>query len=227
MKNLQRGFAISIVIAAIALLVVGGGIYVYTSKNVEAPADIPIACTMDAMQCPDGSYVGRSGPKCEFVCPKTSDIFYLEREVIHQPSGGKIMVIRTNNEEYIRECITKPKETKNLPEGISSSVQVVFVSKNGHRNVLQENNLCTYKFDNILFSPDGNFVSFSQSSGPYMTYFLFDLATMTNLNKDTYINFTTIRWNSDSTQAVIRSDSNIPDVKTGDFIFDVKSNLIY
>ncbi len=28
------------------------------------------ACTSDAMQCPDGSWVGRSGPNCEFVCPK-------------------------------------------------------------------------------------------------------------------------------------------------------------
>lgn len=28
-----------------------------------------IMCTMDAMQCPDGSYVGRSGPNCQFVCP--------------------------------------------------------------------------------------------------------------------------------------------------------------
>jgi len=28
-----------------------------------------VACTMDAMMCPDGSYVGRSGPNCEFVCP--------------------------------------------------------------------------------------------------------------------------------------------------------------
>ena len=29
----------------------------------------PVACTMDAKQCPDGSYVGRTGPNCEFVCP--------------------------------------------------------------------------------------------------------------------------------------------------------------
>lgn len=29
-----------------------------------------VMCTMDAKQCPDGSYVGRSGPKCEFEkCP--------------------------------------------------------------------------------------------------------------------------------------------------------------
>lgn len=29
----------------------------------------PIACTMDAKMCPDGTYVGRTGPNCEFVCP--------------------------------------------------------------------------------------------------------------------------------------------------------------
>ena len=30
-------------------------------------------CTMDAMRCPDGSYVGRIPPNCEFaVCPTTT-----------------------------------------------------------------------------------------------------------------------------------------------------------
>ena len=30
----------------------------------------PVACTMDARLCPDGSSVGRTGPKCEFeACP--------------------------------------------------------------------------------------------------------------------------------------------------------------
>lgn len=30
----------------------------------------PVACTMDAKMCPDGSYVGRVGPNCEFApCP--------------------------------------------------------------------------------------------------------------------------------------------------------------
>jgi hypothetical protein len=29
----------------------------------------PVACTMDARMCPDGTYVGRSGPDCRFVCP--------------------------------------------------------------------------------------------------------------------------------------------------------------
>lgn len=30
----------------------------------------PVACTMEAKLCPDGSYVGRIGPDCEFeFCP--------------------------------------------------------------------------------------------------------------------------------------------------------------
>jgi hypothetical protein len=33
-------------------------------------SSLPVACTMEAKLCPDGSYVSRSGPKCEFsACP--------------------------------------------------------------------------------------------------------------------------------------------------------------
>ncbi len=35
-----------------------------------APEQDAVACTMDARACPDGSYVGRTGPDCEFqTCP--------------------------------------------------------------------------------------------------------------------------------------------------------------
>jgi len=42
-----------------------------TFKFIEPEASkAPAACTMDAKICPDGSAVGRSGPKCEFApCP--------------------------------------------------------------------------------------------------------------------------------------------------------------
>ncbi len=34
-----------------------------------------ITCAQDVKQCPDGSYVSRTGPKCEFAkCPETSNI---------------------------------------------------------------------------------------------------------------------------------------------------------
>ncbi len=41
-----------------------------TPVPVPVPAPGPVACTMEAKQCPDGSYVGRVGPNCEFAaCP--------------------------------------------------------------------------------------------------------------------------------------------------------------
>lgn len=38
--------------------------------NVPDTSGELIVCTQDAMQCSDGSWVGRSGTKCEFVCPQ-------------------------------------------------------------------------------------------------------------------------------------------------------------
>lgn len=39
------------------------------------PSDEWYACTQEAKQCPDGSYVGRTGPKCEFApCPATTPL---------------------------------------------------------------------------------------------------------------------------------------------------------
>ncbi|MEN9653970.1 MAG: hypothetical protein RL235_82, partial [Chlamydiota bacterium] len=37
-----------------------------------------VACTMDAKVCPDGSYVGRTGPDCEFApCPGSQGTCYV------------------------------------------------------------------------------------------------------------------------------------------------------
>ncbi len=53
---------------AVAALLVGGFFVYQTSLHEESQNQV--ACTMEAMQCPDGSYVGRTGPNCEFAaCP--------------------------------------------------------------------------------------------------------------------------------------------------------------
>lgn len=41
----------------------------FTSVKTGGPG--PVACTADAMQCEDGSWVGRTGNDCKFVCPET------------------------------------------------------------------------------------------------------------------------------------------------------------
>jgi len=51
----------------ILLLTAAAAYFVVSRQADESPG--PIACTQDAMLCPDGSYVGRTGPDCEFECP--------------------------------------------------------------------------------------------------------------------------------------------------------------
>ena len=41
-----------------------------SSTPPQIPGNPPVACTQDARMCPDGSYVSRRGPRCEFAaCP--------------------------------------------------------------------------------------------------------------------------------------------------------------
>jgi hypothetical protein len=43
------------------------------TNNQTTPSAAPVTeCTNEAMQCPDGTSVGRTGPNCEFVCPKAN-----------------------------------------------------------------------------------------------------------------------------------------------------------
>ena len=59
----------------IVLIVLAGVWFVADSQLFKVIKDEPndsVFCTMDAKQCPDGSYVGRTGPNCEFAaCPST------------------------------------------------------------------------------------------------------------------------------------------------------------
>lgn len=62
------------IIILILLALIVGGVYAMNRDNrkdvgKDGVDDDLIACTADAMQCPDGSWVGRTGPNCEFICP--------------------------------------------------------------------------------------------------------------------------------------------------------------
>jgi hypothetical protein len=64
---------ILILIFVIMVFILGGWLYINNPDPTEYknPNEVePVACTADAKLCPDGSYVGRSGPNCEFdPCP--------------------------------------------------------------------------------------------------------------------------------------------------------------
>ncbi len=56
-----------IALVLLILIVLLGAFYLY--RKTLAPTG-PVACTQEAMICPDGSAVGRMGPNCEFApCP--------------------------------------------------------------------------------------------------------------------------------------------------------------
>lgn len=63
MKYLDYALIVLIIIASI------GAVFVYT-LNRDSSTD-GVACTMDALICPDGTAVGRTGPDCSFPpCPE-------------------------------------------------------------------------------------------------------------------------------------------------------------
>ena len=52
------------------VIVVVSAFATYKFISLKVNKNEQVFCTMEAKMCPDGSYVGREGPKCEFAkCP--------------------------------------------------------------------------------------------------------------------------------------------------------------
>jgi len=73
----KTGFAAPslVLVITLGLIILFSGYVIITQKflNSEPKTDQPVACTQEAKQCSDGSYVSRIGPKCEFAaCPEAS-----------------------------------------------------------------------------------------------------------------------------------------------------------
>lgn len=60
-----------ILVIVVALGVIFGAFYFFNKQEFATPVvEKPVVCTMEAKLCPDGSYVSRTGPNCEFaICP--------------------------------------------------------------------------------------------------------------------------------------------------------------
>lgn len=59
---------IKIVLAAVIVLALAG-VVIWKYQSMKKGEET-VFCTMDAKLCPDGSYVGRVAPDCEFAaCP--------------------------------------------------------------------------------------------------------------------------------------------------------------
>jgi len=71
---------------------------------------IPTACTEEAKLCPDGSYVGRTGPSCEFEpCPEAEDKDVDTTVPVATAPATKIKV--ANNDTLPSFCADTPTPT--------------------------------------------------------------------------------------------------------------------
>jgi len=98
MENKKIIFGIVTAILLVGIYILNPGFYPSTETNF---------CTMEAKQCPDGSYVGRSGPKCEFkTCPAAPNLpegYTLENYKVEKITG-EVCQVRSDCEtpgEYL------------------------------------------------------------------------------------------------------------------------------
>lgn len=79
----ERRGIIRLLLGGLVMLVAGMGIgyflgYDHGFEKATPKQDYEVVfCTQDALECPDGSYVGRVGPKCEFApCPGPTVVYF-------------------------------------------------------------------------------------------------------------------------------------------------------
>ena len=116
-----------------------------------------IACTQEALICPDGSSVSRTGPKCEFApCPK-AQINFNNREkftgyiknISYQCHMDGICAITVDNKNVI---VGQGETVKPQPKGTSSNIELNESKKNDYigqqvevsRKKVSENNFTIY-----------------------------------------------------------------------------------
>lgn len=86
------------VLTALALLLAVVGYFIQPTVDQEHSSMVDqMACTMDTLQCPDGTYVARIAPSCEFAaCPVATEVNDAITVVNPQPGqvvSGSVFVI--------------------------------------------------------------------------------------------------------------------------------------
>ncbi len=88
--SLQKGFVPILIVTLIAVLAIAGGYLLYQKSQTPKipPPEDQVICIQDVKLCPDGTSVGRVGPKCEFT-PCSSPTTSSELELIKKACAKK------------------------------------------------------------------------------------------------------------------------------------------
>jgi len=106
-KNIKYSVSVIVIILLLVL-----GYTAYAEDNGKG-TQAPVACTMEARICPDGSYVSRIAPDCEFAkCPDESSIK-------DNSTGGKIKNRFDNVKSQIQ---VNREENKGIKEEVKNEI---------------------------------------------------------------------------------------------------------
>lgn len=153
-----------LIVGGIALLI-GIGIFLYlmnipSSTPAPSPTPVPtnqepvtetetgpegVVCTMEAKICPDGSSVGRSGPKCEFAaCPGESvdNPLQWQKQSVTFPTNNITVTLNVPNNYKFFINYAEPMIQQQYPEGI------IVTSDDPPTDLLYFNDLLLGKYDN-------------------------------------------------------------------------------
>lgn len=141
-KQQEQGIAVLPVIimaaSVIAFAVMGYFVYKHMYPAKTATNTNSVACTQDAKLCPDGSYVGRSGPNCEFTaCPGTpisaADLQYLKSYQVSPGSSDVWMAWRYTSSRTEGSTVIRTYQPDHLLVGFTSNTyETLFFRDDGY-----------------------------------------------------------------------------------------------
>ncbi len=81
-----------ILLLLVILILVSTGYFIFSKNKSDY---LPVACTMEAKMCPDGSYVGRTLPNCDFaMCPEMKAIVKVKLNQTISSEGVQITPLK-------------------------------------------------------------------------------------------------------------------------------------
>lgn len=81
-----------VLIFVLILVVISTAWILVSKRKVTNIQEENVACTLEAKICPDGSYVGRTGPSCEFEkCPEVTSSDHSDLIKVSSPAAGAVV----------------------------------------------------------------------------------------------------------------------------------------
>lgn len=127
-KKMNSPILLILVLILVSMGIGGYGVYYFISQgNSIVPAKF---CQSDAKICPDGSSVGRTGPKCEFAPCSSPSSTSINSEIVNETDSWKTYT----NDEYGFEFKYPNKSVLNIHESRNKDISLLLTNLDDNKN---------------------------------------------------------------------------------------------